>query len=39
MKTGNMPVASAPEEFSTFVRAEIEKWARVVRDAKLEKVD
>lgn len=38
-KTGNAPVVSAPDEFAAFVRAEIDKWARVVRDARLEKAD
>jgi tripartite-type tricarboxylate transporter receptor subunit TctC len=38
-RSGNTPVASAPEAFAAFVRAEIDKWAKVVRDARLEKVN
>ena len=38
-KTGNVPVASPPEEFAAFVRAEIGKWAKVIRDSSLEKID
>ena len=34
-KTGNEPVASSPEEFAAFVRAEIGKWAKVVKATKL----
>jgi tripartite-type tricarboxylate transporter receptor subunit TctC len=30
---GADPVASTPEEFARFIRAEIDKWARVARDA------
>jgi tripartite-type tricarboxylate transporter receptor subunit TctC len=32
---GFRPVANTPEEFSTRIKAEIEKWGKVVRDAKL----
>ena len=32
---GAEPVANSPEEFRAFVKAEIVKWAKVVRDAKL----
>ena len=34
-KTGNEPVGSTPEEFATFVRTEIAKWARVVKAANI----
>jgi tripartite-type tricarboxylate transporter receptor subunit TctC len=34
-KTGNEPVASSPEEFAVFVRAEIGKWAKLVKAIKL----
>jgi tripartite-type tricarboxylate transporter receptor subunit TctC len=27
------PVSSTPDEFSAFIRAEVRKWARVVKDA------
>jgi tripartite-type tricarboxylate transporter receptor subunit TctC len=32
---GFKPVANAPDEFSARIRLEIEKWGKVVRDAKL----
>lgn len=32
---GAEPVASSPEEFSTFIRGEIEKWAKVVKAANM----
>ena len=38
-KTGNVPVASSPVEFAAFVRAEIGKWAKVIKDSGLKKVD
>lgn len=37
-RAGNEVVASAPDEFLPFVRSEIAKWARVVKESKL-KVD
>jgi len=38
-KTGNVPVASSPEEFVAFMRAEIGKWAQVIKDSGLKKID
>ncbi len=35
VKTGNEPVVSSPEEFAAFVRAEISKWAKVVKESGL----
>ena len=35
IKAGNDPVVSTPEAFEAFVKVEIAKWAKVVRDAKL----
>jgi tripartite-type tricarboxylate transporter receptor subunit TctC len=35
IKAGNDPVVSTPEAFEAFVRVEITKWAKVVKDAKL----
>jgi tripartite-type tricarboxylate transporter receptor subunit TctC len=35
VKAGNDPVVSTPEAFEAFVRAEIAKWAKVVREARL----
>ena len=32
---GFKPVANTPDEFGARIRLEIEKWAKVVRDAKL----
>jgi tripartite-type tricarboxylate transporter receptor subunit TctC len=32
---GFKPVANTPEEFGTRITLEIEKWGKVVRDAKL----
>lgn len=34
-KTGNEPVVSSPAEFAAFMRAEIDKWARLVKTIKL----
>ena len=35
VKAGNEPVGTAPAEFIVFVRAEVEKWAKVVKQANL----
>lgn len=35
VKTGNEPVVSSPDEFTAFMRAEIEKWAKVVKSANI----
>jgi tripartite-type tricarboxylate transporter receptor subunit TctC len=32
---GAQPVADAPEDFARFVRAEFERWGRLVRDARI----
>jgi tripartite-type tricarboxylate transporter receptor subunit TctC len=32
---GNEPVGSTPAEFDKFIRAEIPKWAKVIRDARI----
>lgn len=34
-KSGNEPLATSPEEFAAFVRAEIGKWAKVVKATRL----
>ncbi len=34
-KTGNEPVVSSPEAFAAFLRAEIDKWAKVVKASNL----
>lgn len=33
--SGLVPATSTPAEFSTFVRADMEKWGRVIREAKI----
>jgi tripartite-type tricarboxylate transporter receptor subunit TctC len=33
LATGTLPVTSTPEEFGAFVKAEIAKWGRVIREA------
>lgn len=38
-KSGNVPVASSPEEFVAFMRGEIGKWAKVIKDEGIEKTD
>jgi tripartite-type tricarboxylate transporter receptor subunit TctC len=30
---GADPIGSSPEEFAAYVKAEIEKWARVIKQA------
>jgi tripartite-type tricarboxylate transporter receptor subunit TctC len=35
MKTGNDPVNTSPEEFTAFMRVEIDKWAKVVKEAQV----
>ena len=32
---GNEPVGSSPEEFDRFIREEIPKWARVIKEANI----
>jgi tripartite-type tricarboxylate transporter receptor subunit TctC len=38
-KSGNTPIVSTPEEFVAFMRTEIAKWAKVIRDEGLAKSD
>ena len=35
IEQGIEPAPSSPEAFSRFIRAEFEKWGRVLRDAKV----
>jgi tripartite-type tricarboxylate transporter receptor subunit TctC len=35
LASGNLAVTSTPEEFGAFIRADIAKWGRVVREAKI----
>ena len=35
VKAGNEPVGSSPAEFLAFVRAEVDKWAKVIKQANL----
>lgn len=37
--SGNEPVGSSPQEFGQFLRAEIDKWANVVKASGLPKID
>jgi tripartite-type tricarboxylate transporter receptor subunit TctC len=32
---GNTPVGSSPEEFDAFIAADMKKWAKVIKDAKI----
>jgi len=36
---GTVPVGSTPEEFAAFLRAEIDKWAKVIKDSDLKTID
>ncbi len=38
-KLGAEPIGSAPREFAAFLRADIERWSRVVREAGIEPLD
>jgi tripartite-type tricarboxylate transporter receptor subunit TctC len=35
LKLGFTPIANTPDEFAARIKLEIEKWGKVVRDAKL----
>jgi tripartite-type tricarboxylate transporter receptor subunit TctC len=37
--TGNEPVASSPAEFAEFLRAEIDKWASVIKTAGIKRIE
>ncbi|MGH8612497.1 MAG: Bug family tripartite tricarboxylate transporter substrate binding protein [Gammaproteobacteria bacterium] len=39
LRTGNEPVVSAPGEFEAFVRAEIAKWAKVIKESGLKQLN
>jgi len=36
VRTGSEPAGSTPHEYATYMTSEIEKWARVVTDARIE---
>jgi len=38
-RTGNEPVVSTPEDFEAFMRVEIAKWAKVIKESGLKKID
>ncbi|MCC7487606.1 MAG: tripartite tricarboxylate transporter substrate binding protein [Burkholderiales bacterium] len=38
-KTGNEPVGSSPSEFTAFLRAETGKWAKVIAEGRIPRVD
>jgi len=33
------PVANTPEEFAVYIKKEVEKWGRVIRDAKIKQIE
>jgi len=33
------PVANTPEEFAAYIKKEVEKWGRVIRDAKIKQIE
>lgn len=33
------PVANTPEEFAAYIKKEVEKWSRVIRDAKIKQIE
>jgi tripartite-type tricarboxylate transporter receptor subunit TctC len=35
LATGSYVAADTPEEFAAFIRAENEKWGKVIREAKI----
>ena len=37
-RTGNFPVTSSPEQFSTFIRKEADRWGKVTKEAAI-KID
>lgn len=39
VRTGNEPVVSTPEDFEAFMRAEIAKWAKVIKESGLKRLD
>jgi tripartite-type tricarboxylate transporter receptor subunit TctC len=38
-KAGLDPVTSTPEEFSKFIKAETARWAKVIKEANIERID
>jgi tripartite-type tricarboxylate transporter receptor subunit TctC len=36
---GSAPMPMSPDAFKNFIAAEIEKWAKVIRDANIQSVD
>jgi tripartite-type tricarboxylate transporter receptor subunit TctC len=32
------PVADTPAEFATYIKTDVDKWAKVIADAKIEKI-
>ena len=39
VKLGMYPVANAPGEFAAFLEGDALQWERVIRDAKIQKVE
>jgi tripartite-type tricarboxylate transporter receptor subunit TctC len=36
---GFEPVANTPEEFGAWIQREVAKWAKVIHDAKIQKIE
>jgi tripartite-type tricarboxylate transporter receptor subunit TctC len=32
------PVANTPEEFTAYIKADVEKWGKVIKDAKIPQI-
>jgi tripartite-type tricarboxylate transporter receptor subunit TctC len=32
------PVANSPEQFAAYVKSEVEKWGKVIKDAKIPQI-
>jgi tripartite-type tricarboxylate transporter receptor subunit TctC len=35
VELGNSPVGSTPEDFDAFIAADMKKWAKVIREARI----
>ena len=38
-KTGCTPLSSTPEQFSDFMKAEVTRWAKIIKEAKVPPLD
>jgi len=39
VQLGFDPVADSPEQFTAYIKKEVEKWGRVIKDAKIQQID